>query len=526
MAETRGRSSRRWIIAIAIFIAVSSTGYYLLTRPNTPAFETYEKYGFSFEYPQGMTFTEEGVDGIAVPTMETGILQGTLIEDTPQINGIIWTSEEDVEDLRATLDEAFEQIGEGIGVTHRGELKTSTKDSYEMLIQYFEFDEGGNTMSGLVGTWYDEGAKRVYMIFFIGLRESGSQETLEAGFDRLLSSFESSYTPPVRKVLNPYWPTEGWRTADPGDVGMDSGLLDEMVAEIRDEGIGVDGVTVIRDGYIVLDEYFPPFSRGERHIIYSCTKSVVSTLIGIAIEEGHIEDLDVKVLDLFPDRAVRNINDWKKDMTLRDLLTMTAGFDARDSYLYEWEGLNRMHESADELQHVLDLPVIEEPGTRFEYTNGVSHLLSSLITEKTGMSALDFGMEHLFGPLGIDDIEWHTDSNGRNWGYSRIYITPHDMAKFGYMFLKGGEWDGTQIVPREWVDDATDWHVDATIMNGYGYQWWVSGRGYYTAIGYRGQFIHVVPDLDLVVVFASSNDEQFPVILGLLERYVIPAVAS
>jgi CubicO group peptidase (beta-lactamase class C family) len=458
--------------------------------------------------------------------METGILQGTLIEDTSQINGIIWISEEDVRDLSAILDEVFEQIEEGIGVTHRGELETSTKDSYEMLIRYFEFDEGDNPMSGLVGTWYDEGAKRVYMIFFSGLRGSGSQETLEAGFDRLLNSFESSYTPPVRKVLNPYWPTEGWRTTNPGDVGMDSGLLDEMLAEIRDEGIGVDGVTVIRDGYMVLDEYFPPFSRGERHLIYSCTKSVVSTLIGIAIEEGHIEDLDVKVLDLFPDMTVKNINDWKKDMTLRDLLTMTAGLNARDSYLYEWEGLNKMHDSADELQYVLDLPVIEEPGTRFEYTNGVSHLLSSLITEKTGMSALDFGMEHLFGPLGINDIEWHTDSNGRNWGYSRIYITPHDMAKFGYLFLKGGEWDGTQIILREWVDDATDWHVDATIMNGYGYQWWVSGRGYYTAIGYRGQFIHVVPDLDLVVVFASSNDEQFPVILGLLERYVIPAVAS
>ena len=100
MAETRGLSSRRWIFAIAIFIVVSSTGYYLLTRPNTPTYETYEKYGFSFEYPQGMTIIEEGFDGIAVPTMATGILQGTLIEGTPQINGIIWTSEEDVRDLR------------------------------------------------------------------------------------------------------------------------------------------------------------------------------------------------------------------------------------------------------------------------------------------------------------------------------------------------------------------------------------------------------------------------------------------
>jgi CubicO group peptidase (beta-lactamase class C family) len=100
------------------------------------------------------------------------------------------------------------------------------------------------------------------------------------------------------------------------------------------------------------------------------------------------------------------------------------------------------------------------------------------------------------------------------------------MAKFGYLFMKGGEWNGTQIVSKEWVEDATGWHVDATILDGYGYQWWVSGRGYYTALGYRGQFIHVVPDLDLVVVFVSSSDEHFPRILSLLEEYVIPAVAS
>ena len=526
MTEVRNQNSRRWIIVIAIIIVASSTGYYLLTRPSTLTYETYENYGFSFEYPQGMMFTVEGVDGVAVPTMANGVLQGTLMEGTPQINGVIWTTDEDARDLGVALDEVFEQLGEGIEVTHRGELGTSAKDNYEMLTQYFELDEEGNLISGHVGTWFDESANRVYIVVFIGLRELGTQGALEAGFNRLLGSFVSSYTPPVRKALNPYWPTEGWRTADPEDVGMEGGLLDEMVAEIRDEGIEVDGVTVIREGYMVLDEYFPPFNGGERHIIYSCTKSVVSTLIGIAIDEGYIEGLDVKVLDLFPDRTVRNLTDWKQELTLRDLLTMTAGFDARDSWLYEWEGLYRMHDSADELQYVLDLPVIEEPGTRFEYTNGVSHLLSCIITETTGMSALDFGMEHLFGPLGIEDIEWQTDGNGRNWGYSRIYISPNDMAKLGYLFLNGGEWNGSQIISREWVEDATDWHIDANIMAGYGYQWWVSGRGYYTAIGYRGQFIHVVPDLDLVVAFASSNDEHFPVILGLLERYIIPAVAS
>ena len=251
---------------------------------------------------------------------------------------------------------------------------------------------------------------------------------------------------------------------------------------------------------------------------------MVSTLIGIAIEEGYIESLDVRMLDLFPDRTAGNMSAWKEEMTLRDLLTMTAGFDARDSYLYEWEGLYTMHNRSDALQYVLDLPVIEEPGTRFEYTNGVSHLLSCIITETTGMSALEYGNERLFEPLGIHDVEWHNDSMGRNWGYSRIYITPHDMAKIGYLFLNKGQWDGTQIVPEEWVEEATTKHVDATILDGYGYQWWVSRNGYYSAVGHKGQFIHVVPELDLIAVFTSRNEVDFDRILSLLETYVIPAV--
>ena len=121
-------------------------------------------------------------------------------------------------------------------------------------------------------------------------------------------------------------------------------------------------------------------------------------------------------------------------------------------------------------------------------------------------------------------MEWHTDSMDRNWGYSRIYIAPHDMAKIGYLFLNKGQWDGTQIVPEEWVEEATIKHVDATILDGYGYQWWVSRNGYYSAVGYKGQFIHVVPELDLVAVFTSRNEVDFDRILSLLETYVIPAV--
>jgi len=523
LAETGRLKSNRRLIIVTVVIIASSIGLYLWYNWSSPVeYEMYDRFGFSFDYPMGMEFSETGLGDWDLATVNSGVVQGMLMGESPELIGVIWFHNESVPVFEEFLDTAFTQLGEGTEVDERNELVASTKDGYDLLTQSFSLYIGDDLTIGKVGIWHDSRAQRTYMVFHIRA-STLSEKRMENDFNKLLGSFESSYEAPVKITLESYWPTDEWRTADPEDVGIYSGLLNDMLEEINSRGIGVDSVTVIRDGYVVLDEYFSPY-EGEPHIIYSCTKSVVSTLIGIAIEEGYIESLDVRMLDLFPDRTVGNMSAWKEEITLRDLLTMTAGFDARDSYLYEWEGLNTMHASPDALQYVLNLPVIEEPGTRFEYTNGVSHLLSCIITEKTGMSALEYGRERLFEPLGIHDVEWHNDSMGRNWGYSRIYITPHDMAKLGYLFLNKGQWDGTQIVPEEWVEEATTKHVDATIMDGYGYQWWVSGNGYYTAVGHMGQFIHVVPDLDLVAVFTSRNEVDFDRILALLEAYVIPAV--
>ena len=525
MAETGGAKSNRRLIIVEVVIIAFSIGLYLWYNWSSPVeYERYNRFGLSFNYPEGMEFSETGLGNEGLASVNSGVVQGMLMGGSPELIGAIWLHNEFKPVLEVFLDTAFTQLGEGTEVEERNELVASTKDGYDLLTQSFTLYIGDDKTIGMVGTWYDSNAQRTYMVFHIRA-STLPEKRMENDFNKLLGSFESSYEAQVKITLEHYWPTDEWRTADPEEVGIYSGPLDDMLEAISNRGIGVDSVTVVRDGYVVLDEYFSPY-EGEPHIIYSCTKSVVSTLIGIAIEEGYIESLDVRMLDLFPDRTAGNMNAWKEEMTLRDLLTMTAGFDARDSYLYDWEGLYPMHDSPDALQYVLNLPVIEEPGTRFEYTNGVSHLLSCIITEKTGMSALEYGMERLFEPLGIHDVEWHNDSMGRNWGYSRIYITPHDMAKLGYLFLNKGQWDGTQIVPEEWVEEATTKHVEATIMDGYGYQWWVSGNGYYTAVGHKGQFIHVVPELDIVAVFTSRNEVDFDRILSLLETYVIPAVVQ
>jgi CubicO group peptidase (beta-lactamase class C family) len=328
--------------------------------------------------------------------------------------------------------------------------------------------------------------------------------------------------------LSAYWPTDGWRTSSPEALGMDGDLLQDAQRLIEERDYLIDSLTVVRNGYIVLDEYFPPFEPNTKHVIYSCTKSIVSTLIGIAIDEGHIQDVSQPILSFFPDRTIDNLDADKEAITLGDLLSMSSGLDCQDSYLYSWRGLERMRGTNDWTQYVLDLPLAHDPGTHFDYCNGGSFLLSSIVQQTTEMSSLEFAEQHLFGPLGISDVVWARSPQGVNIGYAEILLRPHDMAKIGYLFLNQGSWDGEQIVPAEWVQAATSRQIAAgTLSDGYGYQWWVDANGYYMAVGYGGQFIFVVPDLQLVVVFTSSlYNANFEVPEMLLNEYIIPAASS
>jgi CubicO group peptidase (beta-lactamase class C family) len=308
---------------------------------------------------------------------------------------------------------------------------------------------------------------------------------------------------------------------------MDSERLARMMDAIRQREYGIDSVLVVRNGYMVADAYVHPFRPGSQHVIHSCTKSIVSALVGIAIDKGYIESADQPIVELFPERTAANPDANKKAMTLENLLTMTSGFNCQDSYLYGWRGLNELRRSEDWVQSVLDLPMREEPGSRFEYCNSASFLLSAIIHKTTGTSALAFAGEHLFGPLGISEVLWPSNPQGINIGWGELRMIPHDMAKIGYLYLNDGLWDGQQIVPAAWVKASTRRHTRATLSDGYGYQWWVDAAGFYMALGYAGQFIYVVPEKNLVVVFTSDlADNDFFVPESLLKQYIIPAAQS
>ena len=317
-----------------------------------------------------------------------------------------------------------------------------------------------------------------------------------------------------------YWPTEGWRTSTPEKQDMDSAKLDEVMEYIErmdKRGMPINSVLVVRHGHIVLEEYpQPDYDQDTAGDIYSTTKSFASALIGIAVEEGFIDGTEQKMIDLFPERTIENLDSRKESVTLEHILTMKAGLEWNEwryAYTDPRNDYIKARFSADPIQYVLDLPMMEEPGVRWNYNGGTSDLLSALITEATGYDTLGFAQEFLFGPLGISDVTWlQDDRHGIYYAGYGLHLTPRDMAKFGYLYLHNGTWDGEQIVPADFVAEAVKTHSSVSASRGYGYQsWWTYPQsGVYYAAGLFGQRIYVVPDLDLVVVFTSSMSVTDP----------------
>jgi len=310
-----------------------------------------------------------------------------------------------------------------------------------------------------------------------------------------------------------YWPTEGWRTSTPEKQDMDSAKLDEVIEYIESmdkRGMPINSVLVVRHGHIVLEEYpQPDYDQDTAEDIRSTTKSFASALIGIAIEEGFIDGIEQKMVDLFPERTIENLDSPKESITLEHILTMKAGLEWNEwkySYTDDRNDYLKAIYSDDLVQYVLDLPMMEDPGVRWNYNGGTSDLLSALITEATGYDTLGFAQEFLFGPLGISDVSWSRDRHGMYYAGYGLHLTARDMAKFGYLYLHNGTWDGEQIVPADFVAESVKTHSFFSEFSGYGYQsWWTLPQsGVYYAAGLYGQRIYVVPDLDLVVVFTAS----------------------
>lgn len=300
------------------------------------------------------------------------------------------------------------------------------------------------------------------------------------------------------------WPDD-WQPVAPARVGLDPGRLEQAVQGIG-ELEGVRGLLIARRGRLVAERYFRGSAGDRPHNLKSASKSVLSALAGLAIEQGLL-DLDQPIADVLPEAADLD-GTGKRAITVRHLLTMTSGLESTSFGNYgSWVA------SRNWVRAALARPLQAEPGTRFSYSTGGTHLLSATLSRAAGRSTHDFAREHLFAPLGIRRSAWARDRQGIHMGGNNLSLVPRDMLKFGQLYLNRGRWNGKQLLPWRWIDESTRPGLvgprgRGRIYGGYGYLWWLRGsreRGAYIASGYGGQYIYVAPAEDLVVVVISTE---------------------
>lgn len=301
--------------------------------------------------------------------------------------------------------------------------------------------------------------------------------------------------------------------------------------EIASELPRLHSLLVSWRGDLALEHYFNGTRASRPANVKSVSKSLISALVGIAIERDLIESVDQPITAFFPDAFTAAADAPKRAITVEDLLTMRAGLESTSSRNYgSWV------RSRNWVRYALARPLLSEPGTEMDYSTGNTHLLSAILTKVSRKSTRQFAQDVLAGPLGFTLADWPRDPQGVYFGGNDMLLTPRQMIAFGELYLNRGTRDGRQVVPAAWIEAsfvarARSYWSDQL----YGYGWWmrdVSGRRIHFAWGYGGQFIFVVPDLQLVVATTSSTatDDQRRghrrTVQEVVEQFVIEPIAG
>jgi CubicO group peptidase (beta-lactamase class C family) len=285
-------------------------------------------------------------------------------------------------------------------------------------------------------------------------------------------------------------------------------------------------------GQLIVERYFHGTKPTRLANIKSASKSLISALVGIAIDRGLISEVRQPIGSFFPD-MLRSAGDFgKREITIEDLLTMRSGLESTSNRNY-----GRWVQSGNWIRHALQRPLLRAPGTAMIYSTGNTHLLSAILTKATGKSTWQFAQEALAKPLGFTLARWPQDPQGIYFGGNEMLLTPRQMLAFGELYLNRGRVNGQQIVSSRWVDLSFVPRVASPREYGrfYGYGWWIrdlAGHPTYYAWGYGGQFIFIVPDLDLVAVVTSSttiSDERRDhrrTVYDLVEQSIVAPIAA
>ncbi|MCG8353587.1 MAG: beta-lactamase family protein [Chloroflexales bacterium] len=348
--------------------------------------------------------------------------------------------------------------------------------------------------------WFrSKGHQRSFLLFTISLLIL----SMLAGCDPSTEELEAvDYTPLSR---------DDWKVSTPAEQGLDPMLVAKLYYDAA-ETETIYSLLVIKNGYLIAEQYFHEGSVEQKARIQSVTKSYTSALVGIALEQGCLASLDQKMMDFFPELAGQITDPRKNQITIRDMLHMRAG--------YPWE------ESTAELFEMLyagfrpsllvNVPLVSDPGTQFEYSNLTSHLVGVIVARACDTDLKSFAQEHLFAPLDVEAGDWIQDWEGYNNGHADLHCTARDMAKFGLLYLNDGENEGKRIIPADWVRDSLQtYSEDAWTIRvgrnfndiGYGYQWWSARAGdhrFNFAWGHGGQQIVLLDDFDIVIVITAD----------------------
>lgn len=286
-------------------------------------------------------------------------------------------------------------------------------------------------------------------------------------------------------------------------------------------------IMILRHGKVIAEGWWAPYRPDLRHTLYSVSKSFTSTAVGFAVTEKLLSVED-KVVSFFPDQLPDSVSPFLAEMKIRDLLTMTAGQSPDPSNEITSSGRNWV-------PAFLSLPVADEPGSRFLYNSMATFMLSAIVQKVTGEKVADYLQPRLFKPLGIEGIDWESSPEGINAGGWGLRAKTEDMAKFGQLYLQKGMWNGKQIIPAEWIEEATTFKIDQAPdaspetkaendwMQGYCYQFWRSRHNTYRADGAFGQYIMVMPEQDAVVAITSESPDMQDV-MNMVWTHILPAM--
>ncbi|WP_308635873.1 serine hydrolase domain-containing protein [Paenibacillus silvisoli] len=310
----------------------------------------------------------------------------------------------------------------------------------------------------------------------------------------------------------------------PEEVGIHPQAIMELLDEWQERKLELHSMMILRHGQVAAEGWWAPYAKQRPHMLFSLSKSFTSTAIGLAQAEGLLNVND-PVLSYFPDDVPESPSDHLRAMQIKHLLMMGTGHETDTS-----AGIHQA-EDGNWARVILNVPVEREPGTHFVYNNGATYLLSAIVQKATGQKLLDYLQPRLFEPLGITGATWDECPRGINTGGWGLSLTTEGIAKFGQLFLQKGQWEGSQIVPEAWVEEATSKQInngddgENDWAQGYGYQFWRCRHGAYRGDGAFGQFCIVLQELDMVIAITSATNDMQGVMNAIWTK-LLPAMEA